>query len=376
MQPIEMVSLPDYEREERAAPRRRFKLTPFGSITLSDAPIYLVRNLLPLIGLAIVYGAAKCGKTFWLLDVLLHVALGWPYRGRRVRQGIVVYILLEGQRGFRARKAAFEREFLAGYEGAVPFFLLEASLDLIADHKTLIADIRAEVSAHMGADASPAVVAIDTLNRSLVGSESEDKAMASYIKAAGAIEQAFACLVPIVHHSGLDVTRPRGHTSLLGSADVQISVKRDAADQIVTLVEFAKDSADGDTTTSRLRVVSVGVDEEGDPITSCVIEPAEQTAIPDREPSPRLSKGAKIALDALREAVAEMGQPAPASNHIPPQARVVSAENWRKYFYSKTPSDSETPRARQQAFKRAIEALQAANVIGAWDDVVWIARNN
>ncbi|MDR6954884.1 hypothetical protein J2X65_004260 [Ancylobacter sp. 3268] len=374
MRATEMVPVSELERGERQAQRRRFKLTPFSGIVLSSAPTYLVRKLLPMTGLAIIWGAAKCGKSFWLFDLLMHVALGWSYRGRRVRQGIVVYVCLEGHLGFRARKAAFEFEFLQGRDEAVPFFLVEATLDLIGDHRALIADIRAELRDHFGEDASPAVVAIDTLNRSLVGSESEDKAMAAYIRAAGAIQEAFGCLVPIVHHSGLDGSRPRGHTSLLGSADVQIAVKRDAADQIVTLVEYAKDGPDGDTTTSRLRVVEVGHDDEGETITSCVVEPADGSAVPEKSAGPRLPKGAKIALDALRDAVAEMGKSAPASNHIPPQVRVVSTENWRKYFYSKTPTDTETPRARQLAFKRAAEALQSANVIGVWDDAVWIAR--
>lgn len=359
-----------------ATQRRRFTLTPFDAITLSNAPTYRVRNMLPMTGLAIIWGAAKCGKSFWLFDLLMHVALGWPYRGRRVRQGIVIYICLEGQRGFRARKRAFEQQFLSAHDEPVPFFVLETTLDLIADHKALIADIRAEMNEMLGQDACPAVVAIDTLNRSLVGSESEDKAMAAYIRAAGAIEQAFHCLVPIVHHSGLDGTRPRGHTSLLGSADVQIAVKRDTTDQIVTHVEYAKDGPDGDTTTSRLRSVEVGQDDEGEPITSCVIEPTDGSPLPERSSSPRLPKGAKIALEALREAITEMGHAAPASNHIPPHARVVSTENWRKYFYSRTPSDGETPRAKQQAFKRAIEALMSAGAIGSWDDAVWIARND
>ena len=41
-------------------------------------------------GLAVVWGAPKCGKSFWTFDALMHVALGWEYRGRRVRQGTIV----------------------------------------------------------------------------------------------------------------------------------------------------------------------------------------------------------------------------------------------------------------------------------------------
>ena len=60
----------------------------------------------------------------------------------------------------------------------------------------------------------PAAVAIDTLNRSLAGSESSDEDMAAYIRAADAIRDAFNCAVVIVHHCGHEGTRPRGHLSL------------------------------------------------------------------------------------------------------------------------------------------------------------------
>ena len=70
------------------------------------------------------------------------------------------------------------------------------------------------------------VVCLDTLNRSLVGSESKDEDMSGYIAAAGKIEEEFGCLVVIVHHCGVDATRPRGHTSLTGAVEVQIAVKK------------------------------------------------------------------------------------------------------------------------------------------------------
>jgi hypothetical protein len=40
-------------------------------------------------------------------------------------------------------------------------------------------------------------------------------------------------------------------------------------------VEYMKDGATGDTIVSRLEKVEVGIDEDGDPITSCVVVPSE-----------------------------------------------------------------------------------------------------
>jgi hypothetical protein len=48
--------------------------------------------------------------------------------------------------------------------------------------------------------------------------------------------------------------------------------KRDGAGNIVVALEWLKDGQDGEMMTSRLKVVELGQDEDGDPITSCVVE--------------------------------------------------------------------------------------------------------
>ena len=65
----------------------------------------------------------------------------------------------------------------------------------------------------------------------------------------------------IVHHCGIDARRPRGHTSLTGAADAQLSVKRDPAGNIVVTVEWMKDGPEGDAIISRLDQVEIGIDD-------------------------------------------------------------------------------------------------------------------
>ena len=60
----------------------RFNATRFENIRLNTAPAYLVKGIIPRDGLAIVYGPPKCGKSFWVFDLMMHVALGLCYRGR------------------------------------------------------------------------------------------------------------------------------------------------------------------------------------------------------------------------------------------------------------------------------------------------------
>jgi RecA-family ATPase len=75
-------------------------------------------------------------------------------------------------------------------------------------------------------------VILDTLNKSLIGSESKDVDMANYIAAAEHIQTEFNCVVIIVHHHGIDETRPRGHTSLRAAVSAQIKITRDEQNNI------------------------------------------------------------------------------------------------------------------------------------------------
>ena len=172
----------------------RFRLTAFKDIKPDDGARYLAKGFLPTAGLAVIWGEPKCGKSFWTLDALMHVALDWAYRGHRVKPGLVAYCILEGQKGFRRRIEAFRQKKLTeGAEASPPFYDMETPLSLVADADALVNDIRRQLG-----DQRPAVVSIDTLNRPIAGSESSDEDMSRDIRAADAIRAAFDCLVVIV----------------------------------------------------------------------------------------------------------------------------------------------------------------------------------
>ena len=268
-------------------------------------------------------GPPKCGKSFWTFDLVMHVALAWDYRSRRVQHGAVVYLALEGGKGFEARVEAFRRHYLAEELEHVPFFLIADALNLVKDHPELIGCIRLQAQGNL-----PVVVVIDTLNRSLAGSESDDKDMAAYIRAADAIRHAFGCVVIIVHHCGVDATRPRGHTSLIGAVDAQLAVKRDAAENIVVVVERMKDGVEGETLVSRLEAVDVGTDLDGDPITSCVVVPVDGAAVRP-ETNRKLSDRQRLALEVLADCAAERGEPPPPTFGLPAGLVTVKVNDWR-----------------------------------------------
>jgi hypothetical protein len=351
--------------DERRPKPPRVKLTYFDDLELATDSRYLVKGLLARTGLAVVWGPPKSGKSFWTFDVMMHVAMGWKYRGRLVQPGPVVYCAFEGQFGLQARCEAFRQRFLADDRPHIPFIIEETTLDLVREHGELIA----AVSAKLG-EVRPVAVVLDTLNRSMVGSESNDEDMAAYIRAADAIREAFDCLVVIVHHCGIDGNRPRGHTSLSGAVDTQISVKRDMIDNVVCTVELNKDGPQGEEVLSRLEVVQVGFDDDADQITSCVIVPSDD-AVSIKLRGPKLTGHAKTALGLLNDVVDEDGEPSPRSSPFVGADRVVHMAKWRTKCMSGLAVDLAEHDARKKAFARALSRLQDLNLIGVYDVWVW-----
>lgn len=357
-------SLPDDDWSPPGEPRPKIRLTWFRNIKLSRTRRYLVKGLIPREGLTVVWGEPKCGKSFSVLDMMMHVARAIDYRGRRVQGGAVVYCAFEGQFGFSARVEAY-RKFHNLSEDDVPLVLMDEKLDLVRSREELIAVVKAEFGSRV-----PVAVVLDTLNRSLIGSESSDEDMSAYVTAADAIRDAFHCAVIVVHHSGLDKSRPRGHTSLLGAADAQLSVKRDPAKNIIVECEYLKDGETGALEVSRLRVVDVGEDEDGEPITSCVVVPCEAASAPS---AVRVNGAAARALDLLERAVLEVGEDPPAGETFPAGCKVVKESVWREYCYAGTIAKSDALDAKRKAFNRAIDTLLSIGAIGVWNDYVWIA---
>lgn len=374
-----------YELAEHAKPwapapaaPQRFRLRPFGQVAVAAGPRYLVRGLIPLTGIIVVWGPPKCGKSFAVHDMLMHVALSWPYRGRKVVAGAVVTLVLEGESGYSTRAAAFRLRRLAGHVGEVPFYDIVTRLDLVADHAVLIADIRLQLG-----EVRPVAVVIDTLNRSLRGSESSDQDMGAYVKAADVIREAFDCAVIIIHHCGIEATRPRGHSSLTGAADAQLSVRRDPANNVVMAVEFMKDGPTGDKIVSRLDKVEVGHEPDGYPITSCVVSALSDD---DAAAAAKGEYGFKVRdtqsvpeetlFRALMQAVDERGVVPPSELELPRSiAKVVEYKHVREIFRSKMLQVDEDPRQHEANLKKQMQragtSLKKFALIGAKHPWVW-----
>jgi hypothetical protein len=95
------------EHEAEPAPEPTFTLLRDIKPNLTNNDI--VRDLIPSRAFGECHADAGGGKTAILVDLMLHIAAGRDYRGRRVEQQPVVYVALEGHAGIDNRVVAARR---------------------------------------------------------------------------------------------------------------------------------------------------------------------------------------------------------------------------------------------------------------------------
>lgn len=364
-------SNPGTGKKEKEKPKAgpHFQWHPFLTFGRGLKPVYLVKGLIPAGGLTVIWGPPKCGKSFWTLDLATHIARGIDYRGHRVRKGRVVYLALEGEAGMAQRRDAYVKAHGLTNED-VPLYVITTPLDLRKQVGQLIFDIRAQA----GKEPIDAIV-VDTLNRSLVGSENEPKDMSDYVRATDELRRAFKCAVILIHHCGVNGERPRGHSSLTGAADAQLAVKMHDDGTVTVTAEHMKDGPFGEVIACRLDVIELGEDEDGDMMTSCVI--VEADAPKKTKPTKELSDDAKLAYGDLIEAVLEHGQEVPTGPHVPDHVKGVTIDQWRELVYRRSGDDEDDPKEkdrRKKAFQRVRTTLRLHGYVGISAPYAWPAK--
>lgn len=237
-----------------------------------------VEGLLTSAAMSVIYGPSNCGKTFFIVDLALHVSLGREWRGRAVDQGAVVYLSLEGAMGIRNRLSAFRAHHeLSGQR--LPFVAMPQPVNLLSED----ADVRAviELVHHVAAETGMhvAMVIVDTLSRAMAGgNENSPEDMTAIVANCDKIRDATGAHVCIVHHSGKDEARgARGHSSLRAATDTEIEITREP-EATSSNVRCAKqrDLEAADPFSFTLKSVALGTNRRGKDVTSCVVLPAEK----------------------------------------------------------------------------------------------------
>jgi hypothetical protein len=347
--------------------------------------LWLIEDWLPKTGIAAVYGHPGCGKSFLVLDMAAHVAAGQSWAGRHTEQGLVVYVVAEGQTGFRNRLYAMQRDGKIAPDA--PFVFIPTPIDLQSPD----GDLRAlmDTIQHVADQAGVplAMLVIDTLSKTFGAGKENTDDMAGYVANCQRVSSAFDCLTIVVHHRPKDSESRdlRGHSSLRGGIETMILVEAGDIKTATTLKQ--KDGEDNVVVRFKLERVVIGEDKRGKEISTCVTSIAEGAMQPEQlDPTERrkakLSGHKRTALSAIEEVISKSGVepsadiPVDSINRFKTwkaaHAGVVS-DRLKNEFYALEDGDEDKRRdnARRNA-NRALKDLKSAGIIGTWGEWIWV----
>ena len=318
-----------------------FKLLTAKNIKEIPAMKWLIKGVFPERGLAAVYGPSRSGKSFLILDASFSIAEGREWFGRKTAKRKVVYVTLEGQSGLRQRIQAWEKYHDRPIPEGVMFIM--QPFDLNTDMTELMKVVTPET-----------VIVIDTLSRATPGiDENSSKEMGKVIQNVSILQQLSQSLVVLVAHTGKNSDAGlRGHSSLFAGLDAAMEVKRKGAKRSWH-IEKVKDGIDGQAYHFKLHSVELGIDSDGDPVTSTVVTEDAEGACDEPDCLERLSDNADQALSCLDTSTTDGG---------------CKLTDWRNSFYENQTGKS--PDAKKKNFQRARRDLENAGFISITNDIV------
>jgi len=355
--------------ETATSARPKFIIEPFADIRFETSEEWLVKRLIPRQGVVTVYGASQSFKSFIAVDISLHVALGWQWASRSVTQAPAVYIAAEGAAGLRKRKVGFERANAERLPDHVPFFLISAAPNLGTEQGDLAALIAAIETVRI----TPGLIVIDTLAQSIGAGDENGAGMIQFVANATALANHFKACVLSVHHVGLsDDKRARGHSSLLGGVDAQILAERKEGMLSTALtLQKLKDEESNLKLTAHLSRVVIGQDEDGDEVSTLIVDRIEDGAESTIGETPKaVPRQQRLLIDVVANALAEAGETIRPFGITGPLIAAVPESAARTRYYARIAEQAEPGEDKRalydrqkKAFKRAIEPALKSKIL-------------
>jgi hypothetical protein len=334
-------------------------------------------------------GGPGCGKTTLACLLAVCVASGTPWMGFETEPGPVVYVSAE------APVAAHKRLTAACLEmnldpAALPIRIMPQALFLddaaLADR--VIGETRAFLE-QISRDTLSLLI-LDTFARCIAGAdENSAEHIGIAVTTMDRLRAELGCaMVPLHHPSKANPTQGRGSSAMPGAVDGELVIERDTsiADGIGT-ISPGKPNRDLELfqpVSFRLKPVDLGLDSRGDMVRTVVAVTEGGTGMPPRHP---ITGQARIAYDALVDAIAAHGQPLPGHPDFPPNTTGVMVDYWRRVFYNRrlwnntgTLGDkgdiekSSGDKASQRAFQRAGDILSTTGRCGIRQPFAWLIK--
>jgi hypothetical protein len=238
------------------------------------------------------------GKSICAMDLAFCVGLGLTeWCGYKIKRPVrSLYIFSEGvarlwkRRDAWLKKHGYTVEVLRGkvdfYPEPIPLNVSEAYVDAVVKH--------AQSNGY-------GLIVIDTWATANAGSdENAVGLMQQSLNRCGRIREEVQAAVLMVHHDNRQGAF-RGSSAIDGYVDTRLHASRDGEREdrrVAIKVEKQRDDEDGITWMAKLEVMDLGVDEDGDPITSVV-----WTHLPDATPNSKSKEASheQIVWDFIRD---------------------------------------------------------------------------
>jgi hypothetical protein len=306
--------------------RRALRITwarEYGSVNPAR---FVVGHLIECGSLVCIYGESNTGKSTFAIDVGLTCTQGVPWRGRRTRPCVVVYLPLEGARGVRDRVHA--RMLRDELPDDLPFLDLTGSVDLLnpAMVEDLIAIIRSVVR-----EGFEILLIVDTVHRAMPGGdENSGQDMGALVAACDVIRTQTAATVILVHHAGKDTTRgARGHSSLRAAVDTEIEITGTQNPRVAKVTK-QRDLPSGDVFPFNLEAVEIGTDPETfQTIRACIVVPLD--TVPSTTRRDPTGRNQQLLLGGIREHVRANDSPIIASLDLRKIAKAQGLKDRRRF---------------------------------------------
>jgi len=330
---------------------------------------YLVKGWLGAGQMSVVYGPSNVGKSFFVLDMAYHVAAGQEWQGCRVNGGPVLFLATEGGNLFRNRVYALGQKYkykdvrLAIRPSPVDLLRPEVDMQELA---TLCNQIKAE-------HGPLAMIIIDTLSRAMAGgNENGPEDMTAFINNVDALRDHTGAHMLIVHHTGKDTAQgARGHSSLRAATDTEIELEATDGGLRTATATKQRDMQPKHPINFMLSSVELGVDSDGDPVTTAMVTEADEQDVADAQQKRPRGKNQKTLVEAFKQMRDEgIGMPNYGGMGFPEPRTywMIDAKDFENFAKGKlSGSNPHTP------FRAAFDALQSMGFMCQNDGYVWIS---
>lgn len=206
-----------------------------------EPPPFLVDGVLPMRSINMLFGEYNIGKTFIVMDMAAHIAVGKPWEGKPTEMGDVLYIASEGDPGNLGVRMQAWREH-HGIEFPVPMLFYADVVSLQKEAQNLI-------DGAVARGLRPRLVVVDTLAMALDDNENDNQVMNDLIKALRQCQtymvdgEEFELAWLLVHHTGWEKGRPRGGSAMPGGLDYIMGVEGVTENTVRLFHHKAKNSA-------------------------------------------------------------------------------------------------------------------------------------